>query len=135
MRVATIDDLAFVIEAQRASVYELEPQSDYDIYEALRCGEFLCIILLVDCVYRALVCATVEGKSAMVSCLYRVGPTQEAHGDFGVLFGVLREELQARAVKHVYCCISEANPLKAKIERHHKRLGFKQDMIRMSMEI
>lgn len=130
IRPLTIDDLDFLLRAQKAASFELDALSDDAVATALRCGLFGGLVLeLKD--RRMLVSWQKDGKNALLTCLFREGTPRGFLTDCRLLLQETEAILKSKGVDHIFAGVGMKNPRCDRLMKLYYRLGFKVDLYRL----
>jgi len=132
VRRAGVEDLCLILEAQKSSHFEHEPSSDMEVWEALSTGRLQVYILERRGCPVAIVGCAVEGHEALLCMFQRKGAPDTIFEDCAELWSCTKAMLQSQGIKKVAMYISMSNPKYKGLLKLYERMGFKQDMTRMS---
>src|SRR5512135_517879 len=134
VRRANIADLHFIMRAQAASEYELEPMTEDEIAGGLLNGRHEAYIIEGS---RSKMMLTVqrEGNKAVIAALYREGPPHGLWTEGQILWEKVVDALQATGVTSVYAFVHRQNPQLRKLVKFYRRFAFDWDTVRLMRTI
>jgi len=134
VRRACYEDIELIKKAQAASTHEFEANSDMELFEALKSGNLVVFIHEFKSGFSVVGCA-VDDSSALLCMFYREAHPNSIYYDCEHLWYTVRWNLQKMGINKVSLYVSKKNPKYNGLIKLYERLGFNQDMTRMSREL
>ena len=135
VRRATVHDLDFVMRAQEAIAYDLDPMPEAQVFAGLLTGAAEVYMLDVNEQPRMCLSVQTQGEKALIAGLYREGPAKGLLPEIRHLSDTVEKILRLRGITDVCVFVHWDNPSYDTLTAMYHRLGFCCDTTRMSRRL